>query len=229
MVKTRRDRQKKRVERAILVLSQAEAEDRNDDWVSPLDAVAHAVGSLCQRWAILETAIRKLLLRTLRMPDDVGSDLMLRCFDFRDQLSAIKVGVALMMIPDMVIDEVVETVDYIDNTLRLRRNRLVHDQWSHEPGFHHANRSQTTPKVVRPQAKQRREVRIDVQAEEVMDLLDSSASIGAHARYVGRLATLLDAPTARNFRLLTAKRPLRPLFRLQPEMQRPAVKRVPKP
>lgn len=193
------------------------------------DIAALSVGVLCQRWSLLETAMRKLLRRVMRMPDDAASDLVLRCIDFRDQLTAIKVGVALMMIPETVIDEVIETVDYIDNTLRPRRNRLVHDQWADERGSRQAQRIQVAPKVVRPQAKKRREVRIDMQPEEVMDIMDSSAAIGAHARYVSRLATLLDAPTGKNFRVLIAKRPRRPLFPPQPEMQRQAGKGATKP
>jgi hypothetical protein len=207
----------------------SESEAPDAEWISPLDAVAHSVGTLCQKWSLLEAAIRKLLRRIARMPDDPISDFVLRCIDFRDQLTAIKVGVSCMMIPDTVVEEVIGTVDYIDNTLRPRRNRLVHDQWLDERGALHANRMAVAPKVIKPQSRKRREVRLDMEAEDIGDIMDSYNAIGAHARYVTKLAKLLEAPTGRSFRELLKARPERPLFRPPPETQRPAGKRETKP
>ena len=202
-----------------------------EPWISPLDAFAHSVGLVCQNWSLLEIAVRALLVQVAKMPDVIASDLVVRCFDFRDQLAAIKVGIAgWYTLSDKAVDEVIETVDYIDNVLRPRRNRVIHDLWEDEAGSKHALRMSTAPKVVRPQARARRIVWLEAEPELFTDVFYSAKVIGLHAGYVARLTTYLRTPTGREFLELTSRRPERPLFRPQQETQRPAgkPKRAPK-
>jgi hypothetical protein len=190
---------------------------------------AHGVGDLCQRWSRLEVAVRKLLRSAARMPSDEPSDLVLRCFDFRDQLAAIKVGVASMpTLSEMVVDEIIEVVDYVDNTLRPRRNRFVHDQWIDQRGLSEAFRVQVKPKVVRPQSRKRRTVVLESAQESWQEVQQTSWVIGNQTRYITKLAKLLDAPTGKAFRALLSQRPERPPFLRQQETPRPKGRSSPK-
>jgi hypothetical protein len=54
---------------------------------------------------------------------------MIGCIDIRDQIQAAKIG-AINRCPNGVfLDIVIECLDYINNDLRIARNRFVHDIW----------------------------------------------------------------------------------------------------
>jgi hypothetical protein len=55
---------------------------------------------------------------------------MLNCLDIRDQIKGAKIG-AINRCPEGVfLDKIVECLDYIENDLRIVRNRFVHDIWA---------------------------------------------------------------------------------------------------
>ncbi len=67
--------------------------DYPEDLVDPeLIPYAIAVGTLCNSWANLESAIRCLFMVVSEMPLDNSSFGIAHCFDMRDQITAIKLA-----------------------------------------------------------------------------------------------------------------------------------------
>lgn len=202
--------------------------DLRSDSASPGgDGVAFAIGHLCVSWGYLEYEVRQLLRAVAKMPDTDGVDAMLRCFDFRDQLSAIKVAAVASSLSETAIDLIVSAVDHIDNILRPRRNRVVHDLWIQTPDFEVAYRVETQPRIHRPQAHMPRQIRDNQTQEHWQDIANSRWEVVAYGDYVSRLARYIDAPTDDALRALLAEPPQPPQYLRPQETPRPTDTREP--
>lgn len=167
--------------------------------ISPsLTEFALGVGVLCQNWASIEHRCEMLFVHVAKLPDTAASYAMVRCITFRDLLSALKVGVVSTFTDHLCIDEIVETVDYIDNVLRPRRNRYVHDLWFPGVDGDPPVRSSYIPRIVRKQSHRPREIQwTDFAEQSLDDLSETISELRSHAWYLERLIlTYRDIPTS---------------------------------
>ncbi len=186
--------------------------DDDDDGADPaLPAFAMAVGSLCQAWAELEYAALLLLAVLTEMPRNQDTLSILRCFEFRSQLAAIKVAVVATQKNLVIVDHVVEAVDHIDAALRPRRNRLVHDRWAEIGDPVTAHRITETPRVRRTQAFQPREVTWREQTPETFLSIQTTVhEVAAYTDHLYGAVAALAKPGEASLQELTATRPPRP-------------------
>ena len=96
-----------------------------------------AIGEMCSEWAYLEGWINRLFLAVgnwdYRQPMAV---LMSGCIAHRDQIAAIKVGVIERCAAGKFLNLILDSLNYVDNELRVERNRYVHDIWAaHDDGI----------------------------------------------------------------------------------------------
>lgn len=177
-----------------------------------LPGIAMVIGTLCQNWADLEHGTVILFSALSGMKRDPDTFAIVRCFGFRDQLAAIKVTAACRVADQGLADLITETVDYIDSTLRPRRNRIVHDRWSEAAnGRLEAHRWDMTPKVKRTQSRTRATVLEPTPTvEPYVEIMRSSAEIGAYAGYLCALAVAFIQPSPAKLAELLSERPQRP-------------------
>lgn len=96
-----------------------------------------AVGEMCNEWAHLEQWMNRLFLAVGDW-DYRGRTalLMSSCITQRDQIAAIKVGAIERCPAGKFLDLVLGSLNYVDNELRIERNRYVHDIWvGHDDGI----------------------------------------------------------------------------------------------
>ena len=110
-------------------------------------------------------------------------------------------------------DFALETFNYIDNVLRNRRNRYVHDIWGYDFQAEWVQRTTYTPKIYRPQSREPRDwTPMDIHSDEsledlwatVREILDHSETLKTlqDAFNPGRgavIARLLQSPPSRQF------------------------------
>jgi len=120
------------------------------------------------------------------MPDSSDNIPILRCFAFRDQLAAIKYASVAWVTDDHRCEQIIQTIDYIDNVIRPRRNRLVHDRWAEvDLDGEVARRWPESVKIVKQQSHQRREFSFTPPETEDLESIENMAEeIGAHANYL---------------------------------------------
>ncbi len=182
--------------------------------------VALGIGALCYQWATLEQIICDSLVWMAKIRSKSFSRAIVRCTDFRDQLSALKLSAVANIDDDKCIDALISEIDYIDNTLRVRRNRYVHDSWflgtvKSEPGIQ-VFRSSYAMTIKRPQARQRRELTWDMRHEKPGDLAILVEEVRAHADYI-RLIILSLGKRRVGLKRLLSKPPQRRILRPQSE------------
>jgi hypothetical protein len=115
----------------------------------------------------------------------------MRCYDFRDHLAAIRVGAVGGAWSREWVELVIGAVDYIDNHLRLRRNRFVHDQWlaAGEPA--QVSHFSPIPKIVRSQAHMARiVVPTQRQVRELSEITDTTEEVAEHKSYLAFLGDI---------------------------------------
>lgn len=136
---------------------------------NPADPFSLNIGRLCHEWEVLEWSVEILFALIAGIPSGPVRS-MIHCLDVRDMMEAIKVGAVATATPDMQhwTEEVIGSMDYIDNTLRPRRNRFVHDGlWEGHWGIMRAVRQ---VKIHRPQARQPHVLKRSVRVESLKDL-----------------------------------------------------------
>lgn len=136
---------------------------------NPLDPFALNIGRLCNEWQHLEGAVEMIFGLVAGMPEGRVRN-MVHVIDIRQLIAAIKIGVVATTTPTIQhwTDEVVFAMDYIDNTLRNRRNRYVHDSlWDGHWGIMRHTRQ---PRLERAQAHAPLRVSSQVRVESLADL-----------------------------------------------------------
>lgn len=107
---------------------------------------AVALGELCNSWAKLEIGVRMLFFNASGLkPDRMGFGIV-HCFGVRELLTAVRL---------CIIDNADGTIkaaalghlNYIDNELRPRRNRHVHDPWHYSDQTGTVDRIDYTPRI----------------------------------------------------------------------------------
>lgn len=183
-----------------------------------LPGIAFAVGRVCQAWARLEAATTRLLAVLSRLPRNQTSLAILRCFAVTEQFAAIKVAAVGTLRGRSLASEIVEAIDYIDNTLRPRRNRLVHDTWEEGPPYSwSALRVNLTPKVKRPQSHRPRKLHLSAREAETIDgIIDTEHEIDSYAEYLDALMLAVVKPRSWPPAKRRAARPPRPFLRHPP-------------
>lgn len=177
-----------------------------------LPGVAMAIGTLCQNWADLEHGAVLLLGALSGMKRDAHTLAILRCFGFRDQLTAIKMAASCRVSNEGLADLIIDAVDYVDNILRPRRNRIVHDRWSESAtGRLEALRWDMTPRLQRAQSRVRPAlVEPQPTTEPFVEVLRASAEVGAYGEYLCSLAVAVIQPSPGRLDELLGERPQRP-------------------
>lgn len=98
---------------------------------------ATAIGVVCLDWSYLESTANQFLYRLLQINDVKKFQTVCHNIDFRDRL-AIIAQLCFIARPPNPADRWFNTLkwclDKIDNDLRVRRNRFVHDKWILKPG-----------------------------------------------------------------------------------------------
>ncbi|MDX9998599.1 MAG: hypothetical protein WCY15_12860 [Phenylobacterium sp.] len=155
-----------------------------------------AVGRLCGAWAELEFFVQQFFVGALRMPEEDASYAIANCIDFRDQIRAIKVAIVAFKMPPDWAEEVIESLDYIDNILRLRRNRYVHDRWDVNPLTWEVYRTNRTPKIGKPQSRLPRRVEEHQRAvQSLSDLEETIQAVQDEGCVLMSLALMMDSPS----------------------------------
>ena len=149
-----------------------------------LEPFASAIGELCIEWAHLETWIGRLFMMIAGWEyTSMGAMDMARCLSARDQLNAIKVGVVSRGYDYALCAAVTASANYIDNELRVARNRYVHDIWMVHEDLVNAFHIEMSPKVqkisdslsvVQPTTMRR------VSLEEVRELIEDVCGEKSH-------------------------------------------------
>jgi hypothetical protein len=117
-----------------------------------LKSFFEAIGEMCNEWAHLEQWINRLFLAVGNWNyRDRMALLMSGCIAQRDQISAIRVGVIERCPAGKFLNLVLDSLNYVDNELRIERNRYVHDIWvAHDDGAG-AVRVDTTRRIKKDQ------------------------------------------------------------------------------
>lgn len=90
---------------------------------------ATLLGNLCFTWSALELGLDKLIRGITAFPDDDIADTFLTNIDVREK-TRIAAGLGFLRKPSEEWFEILKwCLDQIDNDLRTRRNRFVHDLW----------------------------------------------------------------------------------------------------
>jgi hypothetical protein len=176
-----------------------------------LTPYALAVGALCNSWSHLESAARMLFLKVSGMPADRYSFSIVHALSFNDQLMAIKVAFIGRAGDPNLVKLVLRIVNYIDNTLRARRNRYVHDLWNYDEDSEQAERFDYSVRFAKAQSRQPLDVpAMDITAESLEDLWMTVREIHEHSKALfrlqdcfnkreGALEALLKSPPQRRF------------------------------
>lgn len=142
---------------------------------NPMDVFDLNIGRLCRRWERLEWSVGCVFSSVAGMPKDATGN-MVRCLAPRDVLAAIKIGVVAQDVERTRFwtNEVLLTVDYIDNVLRNRRNRYIHDgMWHSQLGVLRSLK----PKIHQAQARAQKALRHEARVENIDDLRATLKSI----------------------------------------------------
>jgi hypothetical protein len=90
---------------------------------------AQAIGYVCILWATMEINLDRLLETVLQIDNEDVADSLTANMDTREKLHALKAAAFLRKPDQKWFDHVEELVTYVDDTLRVARNRFVHDIW----------------------------------------------------------------------------------------------------
>lgn len=155
---------------------------------SPLGEHLSAIGALCMSWSLMEAMLGELVRVLLNLELGQESESVSGNIDCRDQVQiALAVGF-LKKIDDKWFEELKIVLDLIDNDLRNKRNRYVHDLWTFDVTTYVVQKVQWKTVIKRPQARKALELttlhKTDVSVDDVW-----SAS-NAISDAAGRLALL---------------------------------------
>jgi hypothetical protein len=188
------------------------------------DAIADislSIGRLCREWADLELTITQIFVSVATKSAYQAPSYLLAmsdCLDFRDKLSAIRLGVVASahgVSTRAWAEEVVATINYIDNQLRPRRNRLVHDLW--RPHSRGAKRLTVAPKIYRQQSFRPFSYHFGASAvETVTSVQDTADDVRAHDEWALALMRWRYLNKRSPLPELLSGRPARPLLRPPP-------------
>ena len=169
---------------------------------------ATAIGALCLKWSELESDLRMLFVTATRMPTDGRASFGIAAsLDLRDSLAAIKIVLVDRGPMDGATEIAIGVIDFIDNVLRPRRNRLIHDSWTfrrdEETQALIVERIDWTPKIRKDQAFAARTWKHLAFTEEAIDELWNFIAVCQEmARETYRIQGLLTGDPAAKEELL---------------------------
>lgn len=155
-----------------------------------------AIGKLCRRWAQLETAITLLFLKIgnwdYRFPATYP---MASFIDIRDKISALRVGVLKWNCPEEVVTLLFDSVNYVDNGLRIARNRFVHDiRMTSEDGINALHLQEAYSYAKEPASGRltpKDPILVQVTIEEIQEVIED---IEGETTFLFRLYELFQSP-----------------------------------
>jgi hypothetical protein len=183
----------------------------NDLIHDELTPYALAVGILCNSWSRLESATRMLFLKVSGMPTDRHSFSIVHALSFNDQLMAIKVAFVGRSKDHRQVALALRIVNYIDNTLRARRNRYVHDLWNFDEDSERAERFDYSVRFAKAQSREPLDVHaLTITQENIEDLWLTAREVHEYQKALydlqdcfngraGALEALLKSPPPRRF------------------------------
>ncbi len=192
----------------------------SSDWEEKtLEPYQLRVGKLCGVWATLEDMVGRLFMTVADLPDSDWSYAMVRSLGFRDQINAIKVGTVARNISEATEKKILESMNYIDNELRNRRNRLVHDEWAALSEPTRVYRIQNGSRLIKNKSFERQSVTHSTSTLETLAALDEAIEECEQEMAViaGLISVLMNPELEGQLTELPPRRSLRP----PPEMPRP--------
>lgn len=90
------------------------------------------IGWVCMQWTALEVEINGLLLALIPMEQGHAGQSLMAQIDMREKVQIAKTLGFIKKPDDKWFKELQELLNYIDNELRIKRNRYVHDLWFFE-------------------------------------------------------------------------------------------------
>lgn len=182
---------------------------------------ALAIGALCNSWSMLESQTRMLLIKASAMPISRLSFGIVHCFDVRDCLTAIKLAIIDAKWSVEVSNEAISCINYIDSTLRVRRNRFVHDTWIYDEQGETMERFDHTPRMYKPQAFRPLDwMPRSIATETAEEIWVTTNEIAAHDAQLRAMQPVFNRDPGAGEALLAA-RPPRQLQPPQSEKPRP--------
>jgi hypothetical protein len=94
-----------------------------------------------------------LFLATSGMPRDSTSFGIVHTFPFNDIITANKIAFVENCQDKFTIDEAIQCLNYIDNILRPRRNRYVHDMWNYDEDSEQTERFDYSVRIQKSQSR----------------------------------------------------------------------------
>jgi len=196
----------------------------------PPDDYALAVGTLCNEWARLESAIGYLFMAIAGWsPLNAGAVSMAKCFSARDHLAAIRVGSVFASRNAQWVELTIMAADYVENQIRPQRNRYVHDTWVptgdgdailYNPAPKLSARHPSGSRAVQEGSIQR--IHFDQINALISDILD-------HHQYFMALRSSVHAEADWTLPAMLTELPARPLLHVQKETQRQQAQSIAKP
>src|SRR5690606_4163946 len=134
--------------------------------------------------------------------------------DFREILKALRlIFVERTRDNSALTDFAIEAFNYIDNVLRLRRNRYVHDIWGYDCQAESVSRTPYTPTMSKPPSREPRDWSpMDIHSDESLDDVWATVrEVDEHSQALKELqdafnpgrgaviARLLQSPPSRRF------------------------------
>ncbi len=185
-----------------------------------LEPYALGIGQLCMEWAQLENSIGFLFMKVAKWEFTPAASPMLACLDTRPQITAIKFGVPIRCESKSLCTAISESLDFVDNELRVERNRLVHDMWVADQLADGAYRVTKKPKSPKDADIYRNSVFVgQIKRVPLLEIMDTIQDVVEEGSHLFLLSHFLDCPPDFGQVNPLPKPPERRLLRRQREMQ----------
>jgi hypothetical protein len=98
--------------------------------ISKIDRVARAIGYVTIFWAWLDRSLDEFLKALIPLEDGDIERIVTANMNMRAKIQIIKAIAIIRRFDDKWLNSLNIQLDYTDNDLRIRRNRIVHDSWA---------------------------------------------------------------------------------------------------
>lgn len=123
---------------------------RSSKETEKLDRLATAIGHICMAWGRLEQQLNEFIEVLAPLETGDVSNAVTAGMDIRTKIQTVKALAFTRKPSERWFRDLALVLDYIDNDLRVRRNRVIHDGWYIPKGS--LIREARQVKFLRPQA-----------------------------------------------------------------------------
>jgi hypothetical protein len=167
-----------------------------------LDDHAHAIGYVCIKWSMLEAECDRLIEVLAPLEHGNASASILGHIDITEKIKIMRALGFLRKTTDAWYDRLDSALKNIDEDVRPKRNRFIHDTWLHKwsPQKTTVIRRQSGAKVTKPQSRQKTlSVFIEtiVESSEIWDLAKTIQNVASEVSILRLIHMGLAGPDGR--------------------------------